>query len=285
MSGNYRRPERLASKIRKLTKVKWIDPMFPTFARSSLKTTGAKQRHFVTLTDGFLLMATLKGSNLNDPFGDLDLIKLDGTVETDSTMESAGHDVFDKIYNAYRVLGSTLVFKIRQMQIDTDHVVVATNTSATATQTYKVPLAIQLVIIPTTDVTLQPAKNWHEIIHHPFAYRVRVPIAGLSKSGSWTKLVVRIPNHESFLNTTFRHTATDQGQARRMITFSSGAGAGQSCDYKIFIIGDDALSDITQLCPISYEATMYQHVLFSKVGVDDSSTAIQMGVDYAPTNT
>ncbi len=279
----------LPNKLRKLSAVRYIRPVFPDWARTTVKTTVAIAGTSLTLTNGFIALAVLNGSDFDDPFGDLNVADIGGSVDTDSLFEAQGHDKLNLIYNSYRVYSSTLTFKINMAQLPSGTAAVTfTDTDGTSgdtsgTSVYTENPQSWLVIIPTTK-TQTPATSWYAVMHHPLAYKKFIPAARLGGPGKTRTLTVSVPSHHLFIETLYRDDTTDQQQSLAMVTFDAGAGAnGQSVFYHMYILGQDSTSDTARF--ISYTCTMKQSVVLSKATAVDAGAAVTMGTDYIPTET
>ncbi len=93
---------RVMDKIRKLTAVKYIQPSFPLFAKTTL-VTHAHGKKAMSTSAGFLELDIIKPSSIADPFAAMDITGDDGAVDGDSLLESASKDHLEKIYDSYRV--------------------------------------------------------------------------------------------------------------------------------------------------------------------------------------
>lgn len=273
-------------RIERDTRVKWIAPVFPPFARTSVKTEAGIHAISKTLSDGFLLIGTITAADFDDPLGDLDVIGLDGAIDADSLFEGQGHDKFNLIYNSYRVLGSTLVFNIQHdinpTQVSFDDTDGAAGASTSGTFTSIQHDQLYLVIIPSS-IQTTAIHNWHELMHYPWSRKIKLPGPGRNKSGKMVSIKISIPDHVKMHNLTFQDNATDQGQVTRMLAFNAGASNGQHMSYQVYLADSAGSSSATNI--ITYKAKLYQQILMSKIPADDQSVAVTLGDDFKPTTT
>lgn len=275
--------------INKMKKVKWIDPVFPFFARTSTKTVIATGTYQPTLDGGFASLGMSRPGHYNDPFGTMSAIGIDDVKDSDSKYEAVGHDILGAIYGSYRVYSSTTVFRICCDPHLVTHAFTDTDgTTGSTSGTYALAAANinsphRLVVIPSTEADL-PASSWQEAIHHPFAYIKTIPAAKNANTvGNWVTLTVNMSDHAKFNKNFYRHSDTDQGQELEWTSIDSSPNVGQGVHLHVFILGLDG--SYTTNSSFNMDIKCYQQVLLAKFTGDDTSAAVKLGDEYLPTVT
>lgn len=279
-----RKRTRLSARIQEISKIVPIKNAFPIFASTNATTKVAVEHRSVTQTNGFGIIGSLKGGSIADPFGDLDVIDATGDVDADSFFETSGHDELGKIYSAYRVVSSSILFTIRAKNAidDSATFIDIDGTTGSTSGRYVQQKPLMVCIIPSTQSTV-PAGTWGEAIHHPFSYTKKIPVGDALRSGGKVSLRVSIANHASFFMALFRNQNNQIGEAITWTDWTSDPAAGQMVFYHILILDQTGAND--DVVNFSYEVTMRQQIYMSKVGSTDTGIALAIKDDLEPTTT
>lgn len=253
-----RRTKRRRSKRRKKTPsktlMKYLKPVrlprvFPARASVIMKTTGAVSTK-ATTTNGFTTLGSLQVNSINSVFNTIDLIDAAGVSQAGtSNMESAGHDEFAKIYNAYRVNSVQVSF------------------TWYPTVTLK---RLCLVMIPTVTSTT-PVTNWYQAMNHPLAIKSWARMDATQGKPTRTRWNVNVLR---YIKQGFSRASTTQGKRFDFNAMGAEPESANQVHFHLYLCNADAENEVD--CFITGAMTVYQHTTLQKA-IDDSGAWMSTG--------
>ncbi len=278
------------ARAKALIRPRHVSVAFPLVGKATLKTK-VGFHDVETLVNGFVNVAILTPANIDDPFGDMPVVGLDGAQDPNSLYEAHGKDLLAIPYKTYRCYQSEIIIRWRQHQEIQSSVIQAhditghlTDTATVAAQTISPTIpthAVTIVAVPSDELSI-PCQSWAEAMNHPLAIRSYQKMSS-TVSSKWQTM--RIPiHHKSFMDLYHNYGETKFGEGMHRHPFGTiPLPEGEQPVVHLFFCDEAGSAD--SAVDIIGTIQVIQKVLLYKATGDANGVMAILGNEYVPTVT